>query len=1301
MATTLSPYLPTLAAALLLMLIAVITATVLALRRLPGPFSRVANSEEERDWQAARRRLRAALRRLAGGEAVPDHPYAGPWIALLGPPDADLAGFHRAIDPAVPGDAAANTVEGPHCTIHFCRDGALIEAEDDLLEGEGWRDRLDRLSRLLSAERPKRPLDGLVLAIPAAWLTGPTMLSADRLTAEGTRIYEAIWALQRRTGLRVPLYLVISGAERFAGFPGLVAALDAGAREETLGWTAPYGIDAAFRPEWIDEAVDRVVAGLGGLQLQAFAAGTPADPAALLLLPQALAAAAERLRSVVGAMLRSGAYHEAFLFRGLYIAGRDADGAPVFLHGLLTDLVLREYRLARPAHGVVTQHGRQIQGLRRAVIGIAALTFLCAFFVDWVMAARRDALKPVLSALEDVLQPGGDIAAPSAASAQHPLTARLLQSLAGLDSGHLSSLAAPTSYLEHPSRRVGDAIAVGYNALVLRVIRDNLEAKPLELLPMPQGVPDCGVPGADPLPPSDPAEAESDGRSAFDRWRDAVAAMVTLDANVRLYDGLDKARRIDDLAQLARYAAAFDLPPDFETNADVYQAAFDRAQLPLLRLDAGQAGKRIAAAFQAAAAERFGVGRLDQAADLVLSETKALQAAGAGIDPAEALSWLTALHGALGDLAAAAGTVSPSAALGVTLTDPINRLNGLAILPDTLPDQLHRIGFACRDAAAKRAAALAADSGNPLLVVTGRGFELAGSYKALSAALDMLLAQPFVQTAAVPADLVLPSQGILWDAAILRQALDAVGSYRTLQGQLPPGVPPELAPGIRAALHRQIVAYAVDRLHEAAKGADGALSPDPQTARRAEIQAFAAAAGALSELRDAFDLTGLNGLAGQIGAAADAQAEHLLADVDQVLRKTNLYAPLDPGFSGWDGTPPLAQRSFGAGSADELAALLAGQRNFVAELAGTEAQPLVSFLRDGQPPRQESALANRWAGIIDALARYDHKVPDGSLAVLERFIATDMDRVTPGTCAATLAAAVPAANYFGERLSALEQGVLQRCDALERDRLQKGYAGLAVLFNQSLAGHFPFAPEAGAGQQAIEADPDDIRRFYREFDVIEAEPLQPRLRTLLGTAGDDAAEFLDRLAAARQVLQPMLADTPADAPLTLEADVDFRPNPSLEAPGDQVLEWTLDAGDQHLSSLDGTHVLDWSYGQPLKIVLRWAHAAAQAAASTDAPKMREVMAAWNYTDPWALLAFLHQQDAARDPGVPAPARQPETVLMTMPRQRNPAAAGVPAESDVARLFLRLRLATVIRMPGQPDKRVAVTLPPFPATAPVL
>src|ERR1700735_1045390 len=118
MATWLSPYLPWLAAFLVLLLAAIFIAPIIVLRRARRDAAvkaeTTANQEPERALRQAQQSLRAGLKRLAGAEAVPDHPYTVPWIALIGPPEAGIAGLHQAVDPAAPGDPSAHTPIGPH-----------------------------------------------------------------------------------------------------------------------------------------------------------------------------------------------------------------------------------------------------------------------------------------------------------------------------------------------------------------------------------------------------------------------------------------------------------------------------------------------------------------------------------------------------------------------------------------------------------------------------------------------------------------------------------------------------------------------------------------------------------------------------------------------------------------------------------------------------------------------------------------------------------------------------------------------------------------------------------------------------------------------------------------------------------------------------------------------------------------------------------------------------------------------------------------------------------------------------------
>ena len=83
---------------------------------------------------------------------------------------------------------------------------------------------------------------------------------------------------------------------------------------------------------------------------------------------------------------------------------------------------------------------------------------------------------------------------------------------------------------------------------------------------------------------------------------------MTLDRHASLYEGLNRSESLEALGELSKYALALDLPADFLDNAGLYQAALARARLPILLMmhDKPQTGQRVAAIFQAAAAEHFG-----------------------------------------------------------------------------------------------------------------------------------------------------------------------------------------------------------------------------------------------------------------------------------------------------------------------------------------------------------------------------------------------------------------------------------------------------------------------------------------------------------------------------------------------------------------------------------------------------------------------------------------------------------------------------------------------------------------------
>ena len=1351
----LAPYLPYAALLLLILLVgvAVVTLVYVARRReeqaMPagsdaGPAA-APPPEEAPQRRQALFAMRQASKRLQGADLAYDHPYSVPWFLLLGGAEAAPRRLTEALEPADPSDPNANSLSGKGYRVAFAKDGAIVEVDPHLLGTPGWIERWEVLLWLLRGARPERPADGIVLAVPVSWLTGPDALPADRLADHGAQIYEAIWRFQRHTGLRVPIYLALTRAEALDGFRSLADTVPVNLRDEILGWSAPDGLIDAFDPEEVAGAVEALVTGLGALQFQIM--GSARLPASLrdnarhaagdmLLLPGEIRRLADPLRILLTAMLRTSVYHEPFLFRGFYLTGAVAGasdlGHEAFARGLFRRKIFREFQMARPARGVITRRNRRVR-IAQACLAAVVLAAVVGLGISGIILPQRAALlAPTLNILDRETaqfsparphassQPAAAAASP--ARVDHPALERrvaesLLWSFSSLPLTTVS-LAAPTSLLETPDKRVIAALAVGYDRFVLEAIRDGLERRGHELV--------NGIASRDPAACGNPVAEGLPNAADIARFQALAGAIQLLDQNIRLYGGLGRNHSVPTLELLARYALDLEMPADFNQDTRLYRLALEETKTPPVDVAALRTlvQQGVANGLVAAASGQFDASLVSQAISAVTELS--IEVNTPGLDGARVVELLRQLRAQLAIIQnAAAGTgfawVGGAGTLGPTLEQPLALLRqaNLDLLPASFADELEKMGQSCRRAAQHNLMALAGLGGVPILQETNGTLVMAPRFKALAEGLDELFAADFMKAAPVAIELGSPGRRLAWDAPLVGTAEQALERYSAVMTSSVGSAPIELRGAFRTAAQYQLVNFVLGRVSAArrVRPDDGGFGGDDDGARRGEIRNFAAVAPLLANLDSGLNQLGLGQAAAQISDIAVAQARRLLSEVSRRLDDEMLYQPIDPGFAWWTGDPPLAARSFGAATQADLVARLGAERDFIDALAENEAQPLVSFLnRSGDRLDNMSGQivlggtvnrgddTARWAGIIEAIGKYDRKAPDSTLSVLENFILVGMDQIDVAKCRDSVAAPAPSFDYFGDRLQRLEHGLLERCTTLQRGRIEKQYAEVANLFNQTLAGRFPFAAGTGLGKITSWADPDDVRRFYKAVDRGNGGPMAGWMRTSYGPSATAAATFLDQIEALRPALAPLIADAAPDQPPTWEADVEFRANPELDQAGNQVLEWSLESAGQRVSSLQPKQSFVWSYGQPIKLSLRWARNAPSVPAGDDngQPVVRDVSATWSYPDPWGLISLIEDHNAGHETFLPISARRPETIILKLPLMKNPeAVAGGEAPGDHATLFVRLRLHAVQHVAGQPDKRVPIALAGFPTVAPPL
>ncbi len=210
---------------------------------------------------------------------------------------------------------------------------------------------------LLARTRPRQPLNGVIVAIPAVEVAGAP---AALRRAHAQAIRDRIGELDSRLGARLPVYMLFTKADLIAGFTEFFDDLDAERRGQVWGTTfllPPRGGAHGGAPTLDTQAafaglvarLDTHVAG----RLQA--ERSPERRVLIAGFPTQVASLAEPLATFVTEAFGGSKLRPAPLLRGFYLASGTQEGTPVDrLTGLLSRAFGVDQRRAaslRPVRG--------------------------------------------------------------------------------------------------------------------------------------------------------------------------------------------------------------------------------------------------------------------------------------------------------------------------------------------------------------------------------------------------------------------------------------------------------------------------------------------------------------------------------------------------------------------------------------------------------------------------------------------------------------------------------------------------------------------------------------------------------------------------------------------------------------------------------------------------------------------------------------------------------------------------------------------------------------------------------------
>jgi type VI secretion system protein ImpL len=1295
----------------------------------------------------------SAIRFVKDNSAGEGGRYRTPWFLVIGASGSGKSTLleHSGIGLSLrEGATDFGAPQGVHWRFF---DGAVVldvpgnffmRADHTQSDEQNWK----TLLRNLMMRRPQRPIDGVVLTIPCTELFGNTALAPVTIGQRAAHIFDKLWQIQKWLGLCFPVYVVVTKCDQVPGFKSLARQLPAHNRREMFGWSNPYNLDAAFESGWVDQGFEELIRQVNRLQCEVLVNRHDIDDADdLFLFSGRLLELRRPLRIYLGQIFKHSAYRESLQFRGFYFCGdgnelldafpeparamtaaaaasssepassfyageqpaitgevlgltttpvETPEAAPIFVTDLFENKIFRERGLARPVTRVSLSRNRWVIAAQVA----CALTVL-VLAIGMTMNYRRlndtqAAFVGILNRLSiDKFKPHDTPTATLSADEQD-VADHLLRTVQSTRGYRFKTIFYPTSLLHPLDMRLEEAMVPLFNNLVLPSFRQQLLDKSKDLLTSTPFAESCNknTPYMQDMP-------------SYEQLCGFSVDLLRLQRNIDRYNrialpsesGVPSDQDLKDLSEVEKYLTKHPLPDNFDKNP-YFQVAFARSrgvQILTTDLDGKAADQRFRSLIRNFFEQWFtGNSAVHDLADLKERVDE--------LGEAQTYDRLDSTEKLMGQVKTELGS-SEFAWMGrdrfdltpplAEVTDDVIDHSGL-FFSDVQRDRLKNFVQSTGDQqfasfVSKRNAAASHLIGD-LLNLNNGGIQLSDNAEQLRVYLDKLLKQPFAQkkdVSSTPDTRVPRDSQLLWKTDVLQQAAALPDQYQ--------GFIKDALANVPDRLHEPFDSIALDRLDagiesgvtDAEKIEPLPPSQDPEESIVPELQSFQDALVPLESLLDHLHKLELTGTEDGLRESMVSQASNLLARIDNSYEQQAPYSTTGGNFDRWDGDNTATWAGFDAHTTEEVTQYVTFQRQQAQQYA-QEAAPLVDFLSARSKDRGQTPLVVKWQGIVSDVQKVA-KVPGTSLARLEDFISVDLPKVTPENCTTT---ASVGNSFFAERQAALRQSLSSRCQYLLRRIALRDYQNLAKFFNNSLAGKFPFS-DPPQEQLPNEADPQDVVKLYGLLDS-SGKVIRAGLdKGEFGDFNSQVLNFLKQLDSLRPAFEAILSGQPEAVPM-LDFVPAFRVNQTKEINGNQIIDWTLQVGEQTFHAHDPERPGRWNFGDPVKLTLRWAKDSPQQPTASRQPvdgKLNSRTVTFEYRDSWSLFSMLalHHTPSSEFPRLVDP--DPQTLMFDVgdTKSADPASTDSTPNPET-RVFVRLRL----RAPGKQD---ALRLKSFPTHAP--
>lgn len=1218
----------------------------------------------------------------------------------------------------------------------------FIEEQGTHANENGWKNIISLLTRY----RASRPLDGLILTIPATEFYGPDKMSLEEISDRARYLSQKLLTTQNHLGLRLPVYVVITKTDAVPGFKNMCHSIPADNRQNIFGWSSPYHPSIAYDKSWISEAFGYIHHQLNKIKYEILAAGPSAEERdGVFIFPSELMNIERALSIYLNQIFKVSSYDESLVMRGIYFTGDSGQNLDpsilfnttneneeeykreIFAHLNIGDLdttlervselttiyffkdvlnkkIFKETGLAQPIQQRLISMNRNINMAKIGMIGFIGFGSYGLIKTYNHFSDNRDYLLPILGKANTILSQIPETRLdPTRLSTQmlDEQARQLLEMMTNIHKVSFTSLYFPASWVSPLNSHLKTTLKISFDQIIVRTIYMDLLLKSRDMLTL-----NLRHLETIEAPNSFEALLIPTKMSEFELLKGYVQRFIDLSNHIDLYNRLGENSDPTVLQDLVAYTKNIELPPEFMENYTHFQSVF--RSIPYAKIDLAP----------------YQVTARDNLKKLYVHFIDRL------LSPAQPKSIVGQLNFIVKEYGHRTGIeypdLTPLRNMSHDLNKTIPELGGpghnwidntffdagpqFAELMNEIsqykyfgPEMVQYFAAITQDSFSKFQQRLM--ELNTIFAPRRTGAPVKKHYPSdgifsLQVSLDQLFREKFM---AQPNNEVFVSDipethVVFWDPLLIDMAIADIKAYETYIHKNFEAVPVAIRGTIKEIARENLIANVVSLLAQAQT-----IVPRPKalsniiTAEetlRDKIEDVKAISPKFIKLLEVMTQSGVGTSYVSLRTLLGTLTTRLLEQVDSILESYGIYIVKDGNFNWWDGYGSPMLEGFNARDDGELIQYFDRQRGLVGRLAQNYADFLINFLTN--PVMKEyngrDDLISKWKKIISDIKGYDKKAPGNSLFSLEQTIQKDLIDTDLKACFLEIPLSEikrGSGDYFANRRMELRRSLRSRCEVLRRQKSVENYNELAKFFNANLKDKFPFSSHISPDDP--EAEANDIREFFRLYRTMGDKPTEIYDQVYqLGLEAEDTFAFLTSMEKIKEFFSPFLKSPLAGEVPSFTFEADARVNRDSEVRANLISQWILKP-DSTTELLKNDQIQEgkWSYGNEIVLNLVWpTQSRIQPHLDTAQTNMQVTknVAQFSYPGRWSLLRMIMQQQAPRSDYNMINEPTPYILKYQIPNG--------PTEKTITYMRITLMSPPKGNAPGRP-----MQIPVFPIAAP--